>query len=51
MEENMLVIRDPKTFSFSFNYPKDIDENLKHTNEFIIKCNEFLAENKVKKRT
>ena len=28
MEENMIVIRDPKTFSFNFDWPKYVDENL-----------------------
>ena len=28
MEENMIVIRDPKTFYFHFDWSKDIDENL-----------------------
>ena len=49
MEENMIVIRDPKTFCFNFDWPKDVDEKLKHKIEFIIKSNEFLAEsNKAK---
>ena len=48
MEENMIVIRDPKTFYFDFDWLKDVDENLKHENEFIIKRNEFLVENKIK---
>ena len=48
MEENMIVIRDPKTFCFNFDWPKDVDENLKHEIEFIIKSNESLAENKIK---
>ena len=30
MEKNMIVIRDPKTFRFNFNWQKDVDENLKH---------------------
>ena len=30
MEENMSVIRDPKTFYFNFNLPKNVDDNLKH---------------------
>ena len=30
MEENMIVIRDPKTLCFKFDWPKDVDENLKH---------------------
>ena len=49
MEENMILIRDPKTFYFDYDWPKDVDENLKHKIEFIIKKNnESLAENKVK---
>ena len=43
MEENIIVIRDPKTFCFNLDWPKDIDENLKHK-----KSNEYLAENKIK---
>ena len=49
MEENMMVIRDPKTFCFNFDWPKNVDENLKHEIEFIIKSNESLAENKKNK--
>ena len=37
MEENMIVITDPKTFCFNFDLSKDIDENLKNGIEFIIK--------------
>ena len=43
MKENMIVIRDPNTFHFNFNWPKDVDENLKHKIGFIIKSNESLA--------
>ena len=50
MEENMIVIRDPKTFCFNFDFPKDVDEYLMHEIEFIIKSNESLAEIKIKKR-
>ena len=48
MEENMIVIRDPKTFCFDFDWPNDVDENLKHKIEFIIKSNESSAEKKIK---
>ena len=48
MEENNIVIIDLKTFRFDFDWPKDVDTNLKHEIEFIIKSNEFLAENKIK---
>ena len=44
----MTVIRDPKTFYFDWS--KDVDENLKHKIEFIIKSSESLAENKQKTR-
>ena len=47
MEQNAFVIRDPKTY-FNFDWPKDVDENLKHETEFIIKSNESWAENKIK---
>ena len=30
MEENMIVLRDPKTFFFNFDWPKYDDGNLKH---------------------
>ena len=48
MEESMVVTREPKTFYFDFDWPKDFDENLKYKIEFIIKSNESLAENKLK---
>ena len=48
MEENMIVIRDPKTFCFNFDWPKDVDENLKHEIEFIRKSNQSLAKSKIK---
>ena len=51
MEENMIVIRDPKTFCFNFNLPKEVDENLKREIEFIINSNESLAEIIIKNET
>ena len=51
MKENTIVIRDAKTFCFNFDWPKDVDENLKHETEFLIKSNESLAENKIKNKT
>ena len=48
MEENMIVIRDSKTFCFHFHWLKDVDENLKHEIEFMIKSNESLAADKMK---
>ena len=44
----MIVIRDPKTFCFNFEWSKDVDEDLKHEIEFIKKSNESLAESKIK---
>ena len=38
MEENIVVIREPKTFHFCFDWPKYVDKNLKHKIEFIIKA-------------
>ena len=48
MEEIMIVIRDPKTFYFNFDWPKYVDEYLKHEIQFIIKSNESLAESNIK---
>ena len=48
MEENMIVIRDSKTFYFNFHWPKYVDKNVIHETEFIIKKYESLAENKIK---
>ena len=45
IEENMIVIRDPKSFCFHFDFPKNIDEKVKCEIEFIIKSNEYLAKN------
>ena len=49
MEENRVVIKDPKTFYFYFDWPKDVEKNLKHEIEYIIEINENLVENKIKK--
>ena len=40
MEKDMDVIKEPKTFCFDFDLPKDLDKNLKGEIEFIIKSNE-----------
>ena len=48
MAETMVVIKDPKTFDFDFDWRTNLDENLKHEFEFIIKSNESLAEKKIK---
>ena len=47
----MIVIRDPKTFCFNFDCPKDVDDYLKHKIEFAIKLNESLPQNKIKNVT
>ena len=44
----MIVKRDPKTFCFNFDFPRNVDENSMNEIEFIIKSNESLAENKIK---
>ena len=48
MEENVVVIREPKTFSFNLNWPENVDENLEHEMEFIMKNNESSADVKIK---
>ena len=45
----MIVIKNPKTFCFNFDLLKYVDDNLKYEFELIIKCNESLADNKIKK--
>ena len=50
MEKSMSAKRDRKIFYFYFDSPKDVDENLKHKIQFIIKSNESLAGNKIKKQ-
>ena len=49
MEENDCDIRS-KAFDFDFDWPRDADKNLKHEIEHIIKSNECLACNKIKKQ-
>ena len=51
MEEKVVVIREPKFFYFDFDWPKNVDENLKYETEFIINIKETLAENKTKNKT
>ena len=46
----MVVIRDPKTFYFDFDCPKDNDKNWKHEIEYVIKNNESLAGNNIKNK-
>ena len=47
----MIVIRELKTFYFDFDWPNNVDENLKHVIKFIIKRIESLAENGIKSKT
>ena len=44
MKQNMIVTRDPRFFYFNFDWPKYVDEDLKHEIKFIIKSNEFRGE-------
>ena len=46
----MIVTKDTKNVCFNFGCPKDVDENLKHEIECIIKRNEYLARNKIKNK-
>ena len=46
MEKNTIVIRDLKTFYFNFHWPKDVDDNLKHEIDFLIKSNASLTQKK-----
>ena len=43
------MIKNPKTFCVNFDLLKYVDDNLKSEFELIIKCNESLADNKIKK--
>ena len=38
MVENTVVIRDPKMFQSNFDWLNNVDEILKHQNEFITKA-------------
>ena len=46
----MIVIKERKNFHFDFDLPKDVDKNLKHETEFVIKRNEFLVEDAIKNK-
>ena len=46
----MTVIRDPKSFYFDFDWPENVDKNLKHETQFTRKSYESLAGNKIKPR-
>ena len=50
MEENMVVIRDPKPLYSDFDWPKDLNKYLKHEIGLIIKSNKSLAGKKIKKK-
>ena len=43
------MIKDSKTICFNFDWPKSLDGNLKQEIEFIIKTNESLPVNKIRK--
>ena len=45
----MIVKRDPKFFCCNFDCPKDVDDNLTHEIEFIIKSNKYKHRNKTYK--
>ena len=45
----MVVIKEPKTFYFDFDFLKNVDKNLKHEIEFTLKYNESYANNKMQK--
>ena len=47
----MVVIKEPKTFYFDFDWPKVVDESLKFEIEFIIKSNKSKGENKIQNET
>ena len=40
----MVVIREPRTFDFNFDFPKDVGKNLKHEIGIIIKNNKSLTQ-------
>ena len=46
----MIVIKDPKTFCLNFDWPKFVDQNLKHEIELILGSNEASAQNKIKNK-
>ena len=48
IDDNKLVITRPKTFNFYFYLAGNVDKNLRHEIDFIIKQNGFLAEQKIK---
>ena len=50
MEEKHDCNKRTENLLFDFDCPKNVDENLKQEIEFIIKSNESLAENNIKRR-
>ena len=48
IDDNKLVITRAKTFNFHFHLAGNVDKNLRHEIDFIIKQNGFLAEQKIK---
>ena len=45
-----MILIPMKIPNFNFDWPKDVDENLKHKIKLIINSNEPLAENKIKNK-
>ena len=43
MEETIILIKDPKTFYFNFDWPKDVDKNSKHKTKQMDHMNLFLT--------
>ena len=48
IHDNKLVIIETKTFYFHFYFLKDVEKNLKHEIDHIIKHNGFLADQRTK---
>ena len=47
IKDNQLIIKT-ESETIHFNFSKIVDSNLKYENGFIIKCDQFLAEQKIK---
>ena len=45
-DKKLVIITEHKTFYVDL--PKDVDKNLKYEIDFIIKCNEYLAQHIIK---
>ena len=51
IDDNKLIITETINFHFYFDLPKDVDKNLKHKIDHIIKHNGYLAEQRIKNET